>query len=234
MDNLKTGNLLTDWGIDRIADTVHYKPGTREIQTGFWEGILGGAAGLDVGAIKRSRTKQINNTAALDYLDETGNTLEGLGLKDTGGLTEATIKSAIKRKAEAKKTAELEKLRQWKVQDRDAASSDAAKSLAAQLEAARIQSDTTLQSQQNQYAHQSQQNHADRMFQRRENTLNRRHERELGDSKDHLQMQIAMMQSDLADKRMAYDRETQRMDRRDRMIAQLMQGIGQLGGVFTL
>jgi len=33
---------------------------------------------------------------------------------------------------------------------------------------------------------------------------------------------------------MAYDRETRRMDKRDRAIAQLMQGLGQLGGAFSL
>ena len=49
-----------------------------------------------------------------------------------------------------------------------------------------------------------------------------------------MQMQIAQMNADLADKRMAYDRETKRMDRRDRAIAQLMSGLGQLGGAFSL
>ena len=47
-------------------------------------------------------------------------------------------------------------------------------------------------------------------------------------------MQIAQMNSELADKRMAYDRETRTMDKRDRMIATLMSGLGQLGGAFSL
>lgn len=91
-----------------------------------------------------------------------------------------------------------------------------------------------LESQSNQFNHTSRENHANRQFERSENSLNRTHERELSSSKDDLQMQLALMQSDLAEKRMAYDRETQRMDRRDRIIAQLMQGIGQLGGAFSL
>jgi hypothetical protein len=40
------------------------------------------------------------------------------------------------------------------------------------------------------------------------------------------------MNQDLAEKRMGYDRETKRMDRRDAMIAQLLAGLGQLGSAF--
>ena len=47
-------------------------------------------------------------------------------------------------------------------------------------------------------------------------------------------MQLGLINAELEEKRMAYNRETQRMDRRDRMIAQLMAGIGQLGGAFSL
>jgi hypothetical protein len=59
-------------------------------------------------------------------------------------------------------------------------------------------------------------------------------DRERGEARDMLSLQIAQMDSQLADKRMAYDRETRRMDRRDQMIAQLMSGLGQLGGAFSL
>jgi hypothetical protein len=69
-------------------------------------------------------------------------------------------------------------------------------------------------------------------FQRRENNLNRTQERELSDSRDGLQMQIAIMNNDLSEKRMDYDRETLRMDKRDRMIAQLMSGLGALSVAF--
>jgi hypothetical protein len=46
------------------------------------------------------------------------------------------------------------------------------------------------------------------------------------------EMAIAQMNADLADKRMDYDRETRSMDKRDRMIAQLMSGLGSLGSAF--
>jgi len=72
----------------------------------------------------------------------------------------------------------------------------------------------------------------ERAFNRKENDLNRRQERELSDSQNSLQMQMAIMQNDLAEKRMDYDRETRSMDKRDRMIAQLMSGLGSLGSAF--
>ena len=54
------------------------------------------------------------------------------------------------------------------------------------------------------------------------------------DARNDLTMQLGMMDADLADKRLAYDRETRAMDKRDRMIAQLMSSIGSLGGAFSL
>jgi ABC-type phosphate transport system auxiliary subunit len=69
---------------------------------------------------------------------------------------------------------------------------------------------------------------------RSEGRLDRRHQAELADSKDSLQMQMAIMQNDLAEKRMDYDRETARMDKRSAAIAQLMSGLGSLGGAFAL
>ena len=72
------------------------------------------------------------------------------------------------------------------------------------------------------------------LHERQEARRDRNLTRDLSIQSDDLQMQLAMMDADLADKRMAYDRETRRMDKRDRMIAQLMSGIGQLGGAFAL
>ena len=71
--------------------------------------------------------------------------------------------------------------------------------------------------------------HADK-----QNRMDRRHQSELADQSNDLQMQLGLMQSDLADKRMDYDRETRRLDKRSEAIAQLMGGLGQLGGAFTL
>ena len=81
----------------------------------------------------------------------------------------------------------------------------------------------TLKSQQEQYA-----------FEGEQRALDRSLDRQLSNNSTDMQMQIAQMNADLADKRTAYDRETKRMDRRDRAIAQLMAGLGQLGGAFSL
>ena len=67
-----------------------------------------------------------------------------------------------------------------------------------------------------------------------EGKLNRRHQSELADQSNDLQMQMSIMSNDLSEKRMAYDRETRRMDKRSAAIAQLMSGLGSLGGAFAL
>ncbi len=80
-----------------------------------------------------------------------------------------------------------------------------------------------LTAQTNQFAHTSEQN-----------ALTRRHENERADKRDALSLQMQVMQNDLAEKRMDYDRETARMDKRSAAIAQLMSGLGSLGGAFAL
>ena len=70
----------------------------------------------------------------------------------------------------------------------------------------------------------------DRAAQREDNRLTRDLSMLSGDR----EMAIAQMNSDLADKRMDYDRETRRMDKRSQAIAQLMSGLGSLGGAFSL
>ena len=59
-------------------------------------------------------------------------------------------------------------------------------------------------------------------------------DREMQFAQNNLTLQLGNMQADLADKRLQYDRETRSMDRRDQMIAQLMSGLGSLGGAFSL
>lgn len=76
------------------------------------------------------------------------------------------------------------------------------------------------------------QSQATRSFDRRERALDRSQTQDLAILSQGHQMKLAQMNQDLADKRMDYDRETKRMDKRDRMIAQLMAGLGQLGGAF--
>ena len=64
--------------------------------------------------------------------------------------------------------------------------------------------------------------------------LDRTHQAQLADQSNDLQMQMSLMTNDLSEKRMDYDRETRRMDKRTAAIAQLMSGLGSLGGAFSL
>ena len=59
-------------------------------------------------------------------------------------------------------------------------------------------------------------------------------DREMQLAQNNLTLQLGQMNSDLQDKRLQYDRETRSMDKRDRAIAQLMSGLGSLGGAFSL
>ena len=70
------------------------------------------------------------------------------------------------------------------------------------------------------------------MFARRESSLDRAQTQDLAILSQGHQMKLAQMNQDLADKRMGYDRETRRMDKRDQMIAQLMSSLGSLGASF--
>ena len=64
--------------------------------------------------------------------------------------------------------------------------------------------------------------------------LDNKFDRETASADRALTLQLGQMNADLQDKRLAYDRETRSMDKRDRMIAQLMSGLGSLGGAFSL
>ena len=70
----------------------------------------------------------------------------------------------------------------------------------------------------------------DRASQRVDNKLTR----DLAVLSGDREMAVAQMNADLQDKRMNYDRETRRMDKRSAAIAQLMSGLGSLGGAFAL
>ena len=106
--------------------------------------------------------------------------------------------------------------------------------LTKQLEASTTESRLNRESQSDQFRTQLQTQENRFAYQDKQNRLDRRHEMERGDKKDSLQMQIALMNNDLSEKRMDYDRETRRMDKRTAAIAQLMSGLGSLGGAFSL
>ena len=84
------------------------------------------------------------------------------------------------------------------------------------------------------FAHEATQSDKRFAFQRSEGMLDRRHARESQNLNNDLTLQMKIMETELADKRLAYDRETRDMNRRQQLIAQLMSGLGSLGGAFAL
>ena len=210
MENLKTDNFFTNYLIDRVAGSVS-KNEDGDYKAGWLQGGLGSALGLDVGAIEDQKETNINRRAGERVLTQQGYTAGELGL-DPKTITEGSVYSAIRDKNEQKETDREKRLRSYTVSDRNHQSAQATNALTAQLTA-----------QENRYG-----------FEAQENRRTRAHERQLANMSNDVNMQLGMINADLAEKRMAYDRETQRMDRRDRMIAQLMSGIGQLGGAFSL
>lgn len=178
---------------------------------------LFGADDSDVqNILNRENQKGLNSTygAAL--------ALAGRGGAEWGE-SESSIQGRIasgQRQMEANKEG---KLRKYKSEDNAAALKNATTLKGMDLQAGR-----------DQYLHSSNQQTARYAHERGENRMDRRHQSELADGSNDLQMQMSIMQNDLSEKRMDYDRETRSMDKRDRAIATLMSGLGSLGGAFAL
>jgi len=235
-------DLLGHWKGGAVEDAAqeaireHGTQAINNIDIGTLEGLYGATPEL-----VRSRIRTIQQQAIND-----DPTLQAIGIKaglpvfgQSGGMAnfgETAVGFAARANEKIKRDEETKRQRQ-RTQDID----DARMKQGFQMEVLgeqgrqqdkRLSAELTAQT--NNLRAQMANSNAQFAFTSKENNLNRRHERELADGRNDLSLQISLMQNDLADKRMAYDRETRRMDRRDRMIAQLMQGIGQLGGVFSL
>ena len=191
-----------------------------------------GADEKDVQNILDTRTQKANDQAYGAAAIEAGLTpYKGGSLSNYGESTQA-FAARIKAAKTKKEQAEQARVRSNQQEDARIAQANAMEILGAKNTHSNNQFNATLKSQIEQNAFERGERANERSFNRKENDLNRRQERELADSNNSLQMQMAIMQSDLAEKRMDYDRETARMDKRDRMIAQLMSGLGSLGAAF--
>ena len=219
---IKTGDFWKDWMIDRVYDTVE-EDAQGNLNAGGLMGWAAGQLGLNVDSIETQKGIDVGNKDAKATMRQFGETYDSLGFKKDQDLTGEAVVARIKKRKEDKETKDKETLRGQVVEDRNAGYTQANKALAAQLKSSELTASTALQSQQNQFAHTSEQN-----------ALTRRHENERGDKRDALTLQMQVMQNDLAEKRMDYDRETARMDKRSAAIAQLMSGLGSLGGAFSL
>ncbi len=182
--------------------------------------LLGSISGATQEGTDRKRTAMTSSADKRQYGD-LYTTTTGKAWRD--GMSGATALNEIKDYKENKITEKEEKLRGYATSDRDAGFAQQSSLGRQQIEASNNQFLAQQKSQDARYAHTDKQNRLDRGL-----------ERELASNSQEMNLAIAQMNSDLADKRMEYDRETARMDKRSAAIAQLMSGLGSLGGAFAL
>ena len=230
-EGIKTDNWWKNWLIDRVYDTVE-EDAQGNLNAGGLMGWAGGQLGLNVERIEDQKGIDVGNKDAKSTMRQLGETYESLGFDKGQDLTGEAVITKVRQRKEEKEKAEQERL--LGIERTNAATAHSNNLALGQqgIDAANTRFSTQLQSEEMRYRHTSEQNDKRRAHEKSEQALDRRHASERGDKKDSLQMQMAIMQNDLAEKRMDYDRETARMDKRDRMIAQLMSGLGQLGGAF--
>lgn len=213
---MDTFDFLGHWRGGANQDAADEALRTGEpVKLGFLEKLYGGTKEDAENIVKRNKQKQLESAFGSD--------LARLGLMVDWGESEQSVKSKIFKTDQAQKTGQENKRRAQGVQDRATAHQQNLAMGQQGIDAANDRFTTQLKSEENRYAHTA-----------RENSLQRRHEMERSDKRDSLSLQMQVMQNDLADKRMDYDRETARMDKRSAAIAQLMSGLGSLGGAFAL
>jgi len=219
---IKTGDFWKDWMIDRVYDTVE-EDAQGNLNAGGLMGWTGGALGLNVDSIETQKGIDVGNKDAKDTMRQLGETYDSLGFKDGQNLTGEAVLARAKERKEEKDKAKLTDTRTYQESVRSVDRRHASETLATTLKAQSAATNATLTAQNDRFAHTSEQN-----------ALQRRHDMERADKRDALSLQMQVMQNDLAEKRMDYDRETSRMDKRSAAIAQLMSGLGSLGGAFSL
>ena len=225
---MDTFDILGHWRGGANQDAANEAIRTGEpVKLGFLEKLYGGKTEDAQNIVNREQQKALNNKYAGQFAQ--------LGLTGADwGQTEQQVLAKIGTRRQEREAGQVEKRKQERLEQRGYESD---------------REDTRLS---NQMAMTREENSANREFQRAENQASRDFQgdqfahtasesakdralsRDLTNSSNDLAMQMKFMESDLADKRMDYDRETRSMDKRDRMIAQLMSGLGQLGGAFAL
>ena len=238
------GSSFFNWESGAIKDAAEealrrhggsYSSALQDIQIGGLENAYGANPENVREYLINKQRNAINNDPQMQALATASDApiYESGGFANQGESLQAVsarLKKLRDTKAEAEETKKLEVAKGIRQEGYKHANDTLAATLAAQTQ----QTNAQLKSQQDQFAFERGERASERTFNRKENDLNRRQERELADSNSSLQMQMAIMNNDLAEKRMDYDRETRRMDKRSAAIAQLMSGLGSLGGAFSL
>ncbi len=196
------------------------------VKLGFLERLYGGTKEDAENIVKADRKKTLESAYGSD--------LARLGLMVDWGESEQSVKSKIFATAQKQKAGQEAKVRAQALQDSGIVHDRNVQLTQQGIDANAAEGRLQRAANQDQDLHSSKTQEARYAHERSEGRLDRRHQAELADSKEGLQMQMAIMQNDLAEKRMDYDRETARMDKRSAAIAQLMSGLGSLGGAFAL
>ncbi len=176
--------------------------------------------------VKKAKQDQLKSTY--------GSALAEVGLMVDWGEDEQSVKSKLFKRRQDREAGQAAKRRAEGLVDARTAQTNALEigqqginaandRFSTQLESQRLDNQANRDQQSAQYAHTSKMARLDRSL-----------ERELSQNNQSMQLALGQMNADLADKRMEYDRETARMDRRSAAIAQLMSGLGSLGGAFAL
>lgn len=205
------------------------------IKIGLLEKSFGASTEHVRNRILTLQQKQLNSSPmAARYIAAGGNPFASGSVADYGdtsgmGLAARTV-ALEKKNAEA----ERKRLRADKKEDAQTALTQTLAVGQQGIDAAAAEGERNRQANIDMYTHTSKENNAVRSHEASERAKDRSLDRQLGNMSNDMQMQMAFIEKDIANKRMEYDRETRRMDKRDAAIAQLMQGIGQLGGAFSL
>ena len=226
------GGAIKDAGDEAIRE--HGSKALDNIDIGLLESGFGATEDHVRNYIKRKQQEALNSSELRNRAINAGLTgADGSGGADFDDTTGSYLSKIVKQEEAKKKQADAQalgikreeaKAAQTRALELGQQGIDAANTrFSTQLESQRLDNQANRDQQNAQYAHTSEQN-----------ALTRRHETERGDKRDALSLQMQVMQNDLAEKRMDYDRETSRMDKRSAAIAQLMSGLGSLGGAFSL
>lgn len=231
-------DLLGNWqggAIRDAGDEAIRKHGSKaldNIDIGLLESGFGATTDHVKNYIKKKQQEALNNSELRSRAINAGLTgADGSGGADFDDTTGSYLSKIVKQEAAVKKQQAAETLR-IKSEDNKTNHTNQLEIIGAQNQNSNDQFNATLKAQEARHAFDASESSKRYSHEKSEGKLNRRQQTELAESRDGLTMQMSIMQNDLAEKRMDYDRETRGMDKRDRMIAQLMSGLGSLGAAF--
>ena len=232
-------DLLGNWkggAIRDAGDEAIRKHGSKaldNIDIGLLESGFGATEDHVRNYIKKKQQETLNSSELRNRAINAGLTgADGSGGADFDDTTGSYLSKIVKQEDAKKKQADAKALG-IKREDVATAQTNALEIIGEQNKNSSNQFNATLKAQNARHAFDASESSKRYAHEKSEGKLDRRQQMEISDSKDSLQMQMALMQNDLSEKRMDYDRETRSMDKRDRLIAQLMSGLGSLGSAFS-